>query len=191
MALVTFNSHDIQHDLRVLNQAYKDLPPGLVRRQVKAAMKKAIQPWLPEFRSIAPVGKKLSRKTIRAKKQEAIQTGIKADHYKPGNLKRSVQAISGHDNRYGFWAKVGYSRSKRKKGHHALLLNDGTKPRVTKAGKSTGRGPALKFAEPLANRIRQQGSSAFLLQIEAAIESAYAQADRYAAARMKSGRRYR
>ena len=191
MALVTFNSHDIQHDLRVINQAYKDLPAGLVRRQVKAAMKKAMQPWLPEFRSIAPVGKKLSRKTIRAKKQEAIQTGIKADHYKPGNLKRSVQAISGNDNRYGFWAKVGYGRSKRKKGNHALLLNDGTKPRVTKAGKSTGRGPALKFAEPLANRIRQQGSSAFLLQIGAAIESAYAQADRYAAARMKSGRRYR
>ena len=190
MALVTFNSHDIQHDLRVINQAYKDLPLALVRRQVKAAMKKAMQPWLPEFRSIAPVGKKLSRKTIRAKKQEATQTGIKADHYKPGNLKRSVQAISGNDNRYGFWAKVGYGRSKRKKGHHALLLNDGTKPRVTKAGKSTGRGPALKFAEPLANRIRQQGSSAFLLQIEAAIESAYAQADRYAAARMKSGRRY-
>ena len=187
MALVTFNSHDIQHDLRVINQAYKDLPPGLVRRQVKAAMKKAMQPWLPEFRSIAPVGKKLSRKTIRAKKQE---TGIKADHYKPGNLKRSVQAISGNDNRYGFWAKVGYGRSKRKKGHHALLLNDGTKPRVTKAGKSTGRGPALKFAEPLANRIRQQGSSTFLLQIEAAIERAYAQADRYAAGRMKSGRRY-
>ena len=190
MALVTFNSHDIQHDLRVLNQAYKDLPAGLVRRQVKAAMKKAMQPWLPEFRSIAPVGKKLSRKTIRAKKQEAIPTGIKADHYKPGNLKRSVQAISGNDNRYGFWAKVGYGRSKRKKGNHALLLNDGTKPRVTKAGKSTGRGPALKFAEPLANRIQQQGSSAFLLQIEAAIERAYAQADRYAAARMKSGRRY-
>ena len=189
MALVTFNSHDIQHDLRAINQAYKDLPAGLVKRQVKAAMKKAIQPWLPEFRSIAPVGKKLSRKTIRAKKQKAIPTGIKADHYKPGNLKRSVQAMSGNDNRYGFWAKVGYGRSKRKKGHHALLLNDGTKPRVTKAGKSTGRGPALKFAEPLANRIRQQGSSAFLLQIEAAIESAYAQADRYAAARMKSGRR--
>ena len=190
MALVTFNSHDIQHDLRVIRKAYMDLPAGLVKRQVKAAMKKAMQPWLPEFRSIAPVGKKLSRKTIRAKKQEAIQTGIKADHYKPGNLKRSVQAISGNDNRYGFWAKVGYNRSKRKKGNHALLLNDGTKPRVTKAGKSTGRGPALKFAEPLANRIRQQGSSAFLLQIEAAIESAYAQADRYAAARMKSGRRY-
>lgn len=191
MALVTFNSHDIKHDLRVINQAYRDLPAGLVRRQVKAAMKKAMQPWMPEFRSIAPVGKKLSRKTIRAKKQEALQAGVKADHYKPGNLKRSVQAISGHDNRYGFWAKVGYGRSKRKKGHHALLLNDGTKPRVTKAGKSTGRGPALKFAEPLANRIRQQGSAAFLLQIEAAIESAYAQADRYAAARVKSGRRYR
>ena len=189
MALVTFNSHDIQHDLRVINQAYKDLPPGLVRRQVKAAMKKAMQPWLPEFRSIAPVGKKLSRKTIRAKKQEAIPTGIKADHYKPGNLKRSVQAISGNDNRYGFWAKVGYGRSKRKKGNHALLLNDGTKPRVTKAGKSTGRGPATQFAEPLANRIRQQGAYQFSLQIEAAIERGYAQLDKYLAARLKSRRR--
>jgi hypothetical protein len=189
MALVTFNSHDIQHDLRVINQAYKDLPAGLVKRQVKAAMKKAMQPWLPEFRSIAPVGKKLSRKTIRAKKQEAIPTGIKADHYKPGNLKRSVQAMSGNDNRYGFWAKVGYGRSKRKKGNHAVLLNDGTKPRVTKAGKSTGRGPATQFAEPLANRIRQQGAYQFSLQIEAAIERGYAQLDKYLAARLKSRRR--
>ena len=70
-----------------------------------------------------------------------------------------------------------------------MLLNDGTKPRETKAGKSTGRGPATQFAEPLANRIRQQGSRQLSLQMEAAIKRGYAQLDKYLAARLKSRRR--
>ena len=189
MALVTFNSKDVQHDLRVIRKAYMDLPAGLVKRQVKAAIKTAMKPWMPEFRAIAPVGKKLLRRTLKARKQLEFATGIKTVSYKPGNLKRSVQAMSGQDRTYGFWGKVGFGRSKGKKGHHALLLNDGTKPRETKAGKSTGRGPATQFAEPLANRIRQQGAYQFSLAIGAAIEKGYAQLDNYLAARLKSRRR--
>ena len=189
MALVTFNSKDVQHDLRVIRKAYMDLPPALVNRQVKAAIKTAMKPWMPEFRAIAPVGKKLLQKTLKARKQLALWTGVKTVSYKPGNLKRSVQAMSGQDRTYGFWGKVGFGRSKGKKGHHALLLNDGTKPRETKAGKSTGRGPATQFAEPLANRIRQQGSRQLSFQMEAAIKRGYAQLDKYLAARLKSRRR--
>ena len=189
MALVEFNSKDVQHDLRVIRKAYTDLPAGLVKRQVKAAMKTAMNPWMPEFRAIAPVWKKLLRKTLKARKGLELATGVKTVSYKPGNLKRSVQAKSGQDRTYGFWGKVGFGRGKGKKGNHALLLNDGTKPRETKAGKSTGRGPATQFAEPLANRIRQQGAYQFSLQIEAAIERGYAQLDKYLAARLKSRRR--
>ena len=72
MALVTFNSRDVQHDLRVIRKAYMDLPPALVNRQVKAAMKTAMKPWMPEFRAIAPVGKKLLRKTLKS--QERTRT---------------------------------------------------------------------------------------------------------------------
>ena len=183
MSIVTFNSRDIEHDLRVIRQAYMDLPAGLVKRQVKAGIKAAMKPWIPEFRAIAPVGKKLQRKTIEARRNAGMAS------YKPGNLKRSVQAMSGQDRTYGFWGKVGFARSKSKKGHHAMLLNDGTKPRVTKAGKSTGRGPETRFAEPLANRIRQQGQYQFSLQIGAAIERGYAQLDAYLAARLRSRRR--
>ena len=189
MALVTFNSKDVQHDLRVIRKAYMDLPAGLVKRQVKAAIKTAMKPWMPEFRAIAPVGKKLLRKTLKARKGLELATGVKLVSYKPGNLKRSVQAKSGQDKTYGFWGKVGFGRSKGKKGNHAMLLNDGTKPRETKAGKSTGRGPATRFAESLANRIRQQGSRQLSLEIEAAIERGYAQLDKYLAARLKSRRR--
>ena len=196
MSLVTFNSKDVQHDLRVIKKAYTDLPAGLVKRQVKAAMKTAMKPWMPEFRAIAPVWKKLLPKTLKARKQLELWhsthspgRSVKRVSYKPGNLKRSVQAMSGQDRTYGFWGKVGFGRSKGKKGNHALLLNDGTKPRETKAGKSTGRGPATRFAEPLANRIRQQGAYQFSLQIGAAIERGYAQLDKYLAARLKSRRR--
>ena len=189
MALVTFNSKDVQHDLRVIRKAYMDLPPALVNRQVKAAIKTAMKPWMPEFRAIAPVGKKLLRKTLKARKGLERATGSKTVSYKPGNLKRSVQVMSGQDKTYGFWGKVGFGRGKGKKGHHALLLNDGTKPRETKAGKSTGRGPETQFAESLANRIRQQGAYQFSLHIGAAIERGYAQLDHYLAARLKSRRR--
>ena len=181
--IVEFNLEDVEHDLEVIRKAYRDLPAGLVKRQVKAAIKIVLKPWVPQFRSIAPVGKKLQRRTLEARRNAGM------DSYKPGNLKRSVQAKSGHDGRYGFWGKVGFARSKSKKGHHAMLLNDGTKPRVTKAGKSTGRGPATQFAEPLANRIQQQGQQQFSLELAAAIERGYAQLDAYLAARLRSRRR--
>ena len=196
MALVTFNSKDVQHDLQVIRKAYMNLPAGLVNKQVNAAMKTAVEPWMPDFRAAAPVGKKLLRKTLKARKQLELWhsthspgRSVKTDSYNPGNLKRSVQAKSKKHKTHGFWAKVGFGRTKGKKGNHAMLLNEGTKPRVTKAGKSTGQGPAMQFAESLANRIRQQGSHQFPLQIEAAIERGYAQLDHYRAARLKSKRR--
>ena len=181
--IVEFNLEDVEHDLEVIRKAYRDLPAALVKRQVKAAIKIALKPWVPQFRAIAPVGKKLQRRTLEARRNAGM------DSYKPGNLKRSVQAMSGQDRTYGFWGKVGFGRSKGKKGHHALLLNDGTKPRVTQAGKSTGRGPEMRFAEPLANRIQQQGQQQFSLELAAAIERGYAQLDKYLAARLKSRRR--
>ena len=189
MALVTFNSKDVQHDLQVIRKAYMNLPAGLVNKQVNAAMKTAVEPWIPDFQAAAPVGKKLLSKTLKARKQLALWTGVKTVSYKPGNLKRSVQAKSKKHKTHGFWAKVGFGRTKGKKGNHAMLLNEGTKPRVTKAGKSTGQGPAMQFAESLANRIRQQGSHQFPLQMEAAIERGYAQLDHYLAGRLKSRRR--
>ena len=141
MALVTFNSRDVKHDLQVIRKAYMNLQAGLVNKQVNAAMKTAVEPWIPYFQAAAPVGKKLLSKTLKARKQLALWTGVKTVSYKPGNLKRSVQAKSKKHKTHGFWAKVGFGRTKGKKGNHAMLLNEGTKPRVTKAGKSTGRGP--------------------------------------------------
>ena len=161
MALIVFNATDVIHDINVLAQAYRDLPAGLVKKQLRSAMKKAIEPWRPEFRKAAPKGK-------------------------TGNLRKSVQVISKFDRAYGFFAKVGYARSKGKKGHHAMLVHDGTDDRFTKGGIYRGRVVGSRFAEPIANKIRTQGYHNFQLHVEAAIEAGYRQLEKYVAARART-----
>jgi|GEM_PF-6403687 len=145
--LVTFNATDVVHDIGTLRKGFSELPQGLARIHIRAAMKLAMKPLLPMFRAAAP------RKT--------------------GSLRRSVTTVTNFDGSSGrFYAAVGFGRSKSKQGHHAILVAEGTKPRYTKKRKYCGVMPKSPAMEALASQIRSAAPPEFEMQLAAALENA-------------------
>ena len=160
MALPLFSSTFAMGDLRQLRTAYSQLPPALAKKHVRSALKKAVAPFLPEFRAVAP------RRT--------------------GGLSKSPITVADFDRVSGNWtARVGYGMSKKKTGYHALLVNNGTKERKTKKGKSTGKGPALHFADSMLASVRSRGLSNLETHLYAALDKATNELPRYLAMRKR------
>lgn len=130
-----FDTDDYRRQIAELAKAYQGLPRTLNRKYLKSAIRKAVKDTNlePRFKSAAPKGRK-------------------------GNLKKSVTIVTGFmrsgPSKGQPYARVGYGRSKGKRGYHAILVNDGTKDRYTKGffgfGRMyRGRGPATRFADPV------------------------------------------
>lgn len=158
-SFIVWESRQYEGLLRQLAKAYGRLPTSLAKKHVKAAVGRAAKPFLPEVRKAAPKGK-------------------------TGNLKRSagVKVFFGKRDASGSWvAKVGYRRGKAKsaKGQHALIVNDGTKPRQTKAGANRGKGPATRFFDSTLASIRSRGLAGLETQLLAALEKAEKELPRY------------
>lgn len=131
MAFITSNLDDVAGDLTVLLKMYGDLPRGLASKHLKAAMKRAIQPCQSDFTSAAP------RKTGRLAKS----VGAKA-FFKSGML---------------YEGRVGYMRSKSKRGFTAALISDGTNERITKGGENRGRIRGNGFGSAVVRRVLSKG----------------------------------
>jgi len=160
MALPLFAASFRMGDLQYLRQEYRKLPPALAKRHIRSALRKTVEPFLPEFRAAAPK--------------------------RTGGLKKSPITVAGFDRVSGDWtARVGYGMSKKKPGYAALLVNDGTKARKTKKGKSTGKGPATGFANSLLASVRSRGMSNLETFLSAALESAINALPRYLAAKKR------
>jgi hypothetical protein len=147
MALPLFQATMRIGDLQELRREYLKLPPALAKVHIRSALRKTINPFLPEFRAAAPK--------------------------RTGGLKKSPITKAEFDRVSGNWtARVGYGRSKTKMGHHAILVNDGTKERKTKTGKSTGKMPATHFADSLLASVRSRGLNNLETHMYAALASA-------------------
>jgi hypothetical protein len=153
-------------DLQQLRRAYLQLPPALAKKHIRSALRKTVEPFLPEFRAAAPV--------------------------RTGGLKKSPITVADFDRVSGNWtARVGYGRSKTKKGYAALLVNDGTKDRYHKRqsilGKRhyTGKGPATHFADSLLASVRSRGMNMLETHLYAALDKATNELPRYLAARKR------
>jgi len=162
-----FSSTFYMGDLRYLAGEYRKLPPALAKKHLRAAIKRAANPFLPAFRACAPRGR-------------------------TGNLKKSPIVVADFDRVSGNWtARVGYGMGKKRKGYAALLVNNGTKERKHKRqslfGKRhrTGRGPATHFADGVLASTRSAGLAGLETQLYAALEKATAELPRYLAAKKR------
>jgi hypothetical protein len=161
--MISFDAAGYQRQLRDLAEGYQELPRTLQRRFIKSAIRKAVKETNLEssFKSAAP---KLS-----------------------GNLKKSVTIVTGF-LRSGVgkgqpYARVGYGRSKSKKGYHAIIVNDGTKDRYTKTGAYRGRGPATGFANGVLRQAQTTGLIALERHLTESLEAAKRYLPRYLAGR--------
>lgn len=162
--LVTFNSSDLRHDIDNLRRGFAQLPQGLARIHIRAAMRRILKPYEPLFRAAAP------RDT--------------------GRLRRSVTTITDFDGYSGRWrSRVGFGRSKTKQGHHAILADAGTKERKKRNGQHCGRMPARRFASGLAHVIRTQGAFDMEKEMTIALERAQRALPIYANRTRSRGRR--
>jgi hypothetical protein len=158
-------------DLQQLRRAYMQLPPALAKKHIRSALRKTVEPFLPEFRAAAPK--------------------------KTGGLKKSPITKADFAPVSGNWtARVGYGRSKTKKGWHAVMLNDGTKERYQKrkgvlqsmglrGPHYTGKGPATHFADSLLSSVRSRGMNMLETHLYAALEKATNELPRYLANRKR------
>lgn len=161
-----FDTSDYQRQLQELAKAYQELPRTLQRKYFKSAIRKAVKDTNlePRFKAAAPKGKK-------------------------GNLKKSVTIVTGFLRSGEFkgqpYARVGYGRSKSKKGYHAIIVNDGTKDRYTKSRAFRGRGPATRFAEPVLSQARATGPVSLQKHLTEGLEAAKRELPKYLARRRR------
>ena len=160
MAQALFEASMQMGDLRQLRIAYSQLPPALAKKHIRSAIRKAVNPFLPEFRAAAPK--------------------------RTGGLKKSPVTVADFDRVSGNWtARVGYGMSKTKKGYAAYLVNDGTKQRRHKSGHRTGKGPATGFANSLLASVRTRGLNNLETFLYAALEKATNELPTYLARRRR------
>jgi len=163
--MIGFDAADYQRQLHDLAEGYKALPRTLQRKYMKSAIRKAVKETNLEsaFKSAAP---RLS-----------------------GNLKKSVTIVTGFlrsgEGKGQPYARVGYGRSKGKKGYHAIIVNDGTKPRFTKSGQFTGKGPATGFANGVLRQAQTTGLVALERHLMESLEAAKRELPKYLARRRR------
>jgi hypothetical protein len=153
-------------DLQYLRNEYRKLPPALAKKHIRSALRKTVEPFLPEVRAAAPV--------------------------RTGRLKKSPITKADFDRVSGDWtARVGFGRAKNKQGYHAILVNDGTKDRYHKRqsllGKRhyTGKGPATHFADSLLASVLSRGMNMLETHLYAALDKATNELPRYLANRKR------
>jgi len=143
-SFVVFDSLSYAGECRGLAAGFRDLPPALAKRHIKAAMKRATAPFLPALRRATPrfKGRRIRTAAVaRDTKGRYLPGSGKKSIVKPGALRRSITTITrftAKANHGSFYTKVGFSRGAGK-GNHALWIEQGTAGRQTK-GSGAGRG---------------------------------------------------
>ena len=149
-SLVVFDYRKYQRDMKYLMDGYASLPPSLAKKHIAAAMNRAFSPFRQDFRKAAPV--------------------------RSGRLRDSVGVKTYFERTtYSFVTKVGFRRGKQKKakGHHAMLVNYGTKNRVQRiTGRSVGRVEGQHFFQRIMASVRTRARPAIETHLGAALERA-------------------
>ena len=147
---ITFKGTNLQYgQYEQLFKLFQQLPKGLYKIHMRAAMKQTLKDYYPIFQNAAPK--------------------------KSGKLRKSVMSATYFDPPDGSpVGKVGYGRARGKSGYHAILLDAGTKDRFTKKKFRAyrGRGPASRFSAGLASAINGAAPPKFEAEMQKALENA-------------------
>jgi hypothetical protein len=173
-----FDSLSFTDDCRALGRGYRELPKALAKKTIKAAVTRAVKPFVPALRAVTPKGK-----LKRAAKAAARAAGQKnaVDVSRPGRLKRSIIMRTTFTNKVdhgSFQAKVTFSRGKGK-GNHAILVERGTVDRKNIDGASRGKVSPRLFIQSLFNSMAPGIAASMNMQLAAGLEAAGRQLQNY------------
>lgn len=156
---IDLNDAAIQRQVQDLIKRFRELPTNIAKKRMRSAIRKAIKPFEPTLRANTP--------------------------YRTGQLMRSIiSKVKVYDKptHGAIVSVIGYARGSLQKrrgqfvvsgsGHHALLVENGTKPRTRKNGGSCGTMPARHMARRTLDATRQPVLSALVSELASALEKA-------------------
>lgn len=177
--IVIFDAAGYADDCRGLAEGFRQLPQALARKQIKSAMKKATDPFIPALRGATPRGKYAGRKSAR----RAKDGGGKSSGRKAGALRRSIKSytrfrkVNGGDE---FTTKITFGRGKGKGGNVAHLVELGTGARTTKKSHANRGGVAARlFLRRTFDTMAPGIQSAIVSKLAEALESGFRQLEKY------------
>jgi hypothetical protein len=146
------NYPHLSGDVADIIAAYRQLPPHIAKKHLRAAMGRTIKPFLPALKANTPTY--------------------------TGNLKRSVTSVTRFYDRADHGAVVGvvgFSRggkTKRNMGNHGLFVEAGTKPRRTRAKRFCGSMPAVGMLKRTLSTMRGPILANLGMEMAVALEKA-------------------
>jgi hypothetical protein len=189
--IVVFDSLSYAGDCRALAAGFRDLPKALAKKHIKAAMNRAVKPFLPALRAATPrfKGKRFKTAAVARDSRGRYLAGSgKKSTIKPGALRRSIRSITKFTNKVNhgsFYTKVGFARGEGK-GNHALWIEQGTGKRKVKAtGANRGAVSPRWFLRTTFNAMAPGIQSSIGLHLSAALEVAGRELPRYLANRRR------
>lgn len=184
--IVIFDAAGYADDCRGLAEGFRQLPQALARKQIKSAMKKATDPFIPALRAATPKFKGRRTKTAAVSRDARgrFQVGSgKKSVIKPGALRRSIKSytrfrkVNGGDE---FTTKITFGRGKGKGGNVAHLVELGTGARATRKSKANRGGVAPRlFLRRTFDTMAPGIQSAIVSKLAEALESGFRQLEKY------------
>ena len=181
---LVFDSLSYADDCRALGRGYAELPKALAKKTIKAAVTRAVKPFVPALRAATPKSKGKRTKTAAVSRDTSgrFQKGSgKKSVIKPGRLRKSIITVTKFTNKVNhgsFVARVTFSRGEGK-GNHALWVEEGTKDRTGKGGGNRGKVSPRWFLRTLFNSMAPGIASSMSLQLAAGLEAAGRQLENY------------
>jgi len=183
--VLIFDSLSYAGDCRSMAAGYRELPSALAKKHIKAAMTRAVKPFLPALRAATPrfKGKRIKTAAIaRDTKGRYVAGSGKKSTIKPGALRRSIKSITKFTNKANhgsFYTKVGFARGEGK-GNHALWVESGTAERKLKSnGASRGTVAPRWFLKRTFDSMKSGIQANIGLHLAAALEKAGNELEKY------------
>jgi hypothetical protein len=177
-----FDSRAYSDDCRALADGYRRLPKALARKHIKAAVNRAVKPFVPALRAATPKGKPKRSARVAAAAARAAGKKLPPNVNRPGRLRRSIVTVTKFTNKVdhgSFVSRVTFRRGEGK-GNHALWVEAGTAAR--KAGKSGANRGAVSprwFLRSLFLSMAPGIASSMSLHLAAGLEAAARELPKY------------
>jgi hypothetical protein len=174
---LVFDSLAYADDCRALGRGYGQLPKALAKKHIKAAVNRAVKPFVPALRAATPKSKGKRTKTAAVSRDTSgrFQKGSgKKSVIKPGRLRRSIITVTKFANKVNhgsFTARVTFSRGEGK-GNHALWVEEGTADRSGTGGGNRGKVSPRWFLRTLFNSMAPGIAASMGLHLSAGLEAA-------------------
>jgi hypothetical protein len=181
---LVFDSLSYAEDCRALGRGYAELPKALAKKTIKAAVNRAVKPFVPALRAATPKSKGKRTKTAAVSRDTSgrFQKGSgKKSVIKPGRLRKSIITVTKFANKVNhgsFVARVTFSRGEGK-GNHALWVEEGTSGRSGKGGANRGKVDPRWFLRTLFRSMAPGIAASMGLHLAAGLEAAGRQLENY------------